>query len=139
MPTHQRNHLIVPGPYLRGVLKLDAGLSAVTTLLLTAGASTLAAATGAPATLLFAIGVALVPWVAFLLWVATRSAVPAALVWAVIGLNAAWALNCVLVALGFGLALTPAGVGFAALQAAGTALLAGLEWLGLRRSAPLPA
>jgi hypothetical protein len=137
------SHPIVPGPFLRAVLKLDAGLSAATALLFTAGGTALAAATGAPATLLLAIGLALVPWVALLLWVATRPAVPAALVWLVIGLNAVWALDCALVALGFGagfgLVPTAAGVGFAAAQATGTALLAAFEWVGLRRSAPLAA
>jgi hypothetical protein len=136
-------HPIVPGPFLRAVLKLDAGLSAATALLFAVGGAALAAATSLPATALFVVGLALIPWVAFLLWVATRPALPAALVWVVIGLNAVWALDCALVALGvgvgFGFAPTAAGVGCAAAQAAGTALLAAFEWVGLRRSAPLAA
>jgi hypothetical protein len=130
---------IVPGPFLRVVLKLDAALSAGTVLLFTAGGAALAAATGLPATALFVVGLALIPWVAFLLWVATRPALPAAMVWVVIGLNAVWVADCALVALGFALAPTATGVAFAAMQAAGTALLAMLEWAGLRRSAPLAA
>jgi hypothetical protein len=134
------NHApIVPGPFLRAVLKLDAALSAGTVLLFTAGGSALAAAAGLPAATLFVVGLALIPWVAFLLWIATRPALPAAMVWAVIGPNAVWAAGCALVAFGFALAPTAAGIGFAAMQAAGTALLAALEWAGLRRSAPLAA
>ena len=129
------NPLIQPGAFLRQVLKADALLSAATAAAMTLGATVLAPITGLPASLLIVVGLALIPWVAFLLWVATRPAVPAAAVWAVIVLNLVWVVDCALVAFGLAFAPTTWGVGFAAVNALGTLLLADLEYIGLRRSA----
>lgn len=131
--------LIQPGQFLHNVLKVDALLSAATVVAMTLGAGVLASATGLPAAVLVLVGLALVPWVAFLLWVATRPAVPAGAVRAVIALNAAAAAGCALLAIGGGFGLTPLGVGFVAVNAVGALLLADLEYMGLRRSAPARA
>jgi hypothetical protein len=128
------NQLIQPGAFLRQVLKLDALLSAATASAMILGAAVLAPITGLPASLLSVVGLALIPWVAFLLWVATRPTVPAAAVWAVIVLNLVWVVDCALVAFGVGFTPTAWGVGFAAANALGTLLLADLEYVGLRRS-----
>jgi hypothetical protein len=128
--------LIQPSQFLRNVLKADALLSAATAVTMTLGASVLAPATGLPHTLLTIVGVALIPWVAFLLWVATRRVVPAAAVWTVIGLNLVGAVDCALVAFGVGFNPTALGVGFAAVNGLGALLLADLEYMGLRRSTP---
>jgi hypothetical protein len=128
---------IEPSVWLRNVLKADALLSTATLAGMTLGAAALAAATGLPQALLVAVGIGLIPWVAFLLWVATRPAGPAAAVWAVIVLNLVWAVDGALVAFGVGFAPTALGVGFAAFSALGTLLLAELQFVGLRRSLPL--
>jgi hypothetical protein len=128
--------IIPTGTFLRNALKLDAALSTVMLAGMTVGAATLAPATGLPQGLLVAVGVGLIPWVAFLLWMATRPAVPAAAVWGVIVLNLAWVVACVAVAFGLGFEPTTMGVGFAAVTALGTLLLAELQFVGLRRSTP---
>ena len=129
------NQLIQPGAFLRQVLKADALLSAATAAAMTLGASVMAPITGLPASLLVVVGLALIPWVAFLLWVATRHTVPVAAVWAVIVLNLVWVVDCVLVAFGVGFTPTTWGAAFAGANALGTLLLADLEYIGLRRSA----
>jgi len=129
------NPLIQPGAFLRQVLKADALLSAATAAAMLLGAAVLAPITGLPASLLSVVGLGLIPWVAFLLWVATRPTVPAASVWLVIVLNLVWVVDCALVAFGVGFKPTAWGVGFAVANALGTLLLADLEYVGLRRSA----
>lgn len=121
-------------PFLRNVLRVDALLSGLTALALMADAEPLAAWTGLPAGALRGIGVALVPWTALLAWLASRAVVPGAAVGTVIALNFVWALDCALAA--FGVLGAPAGPGVAllAVQAAGTVVLAELEWMGLRRA-----
>lgn len=128
------NRTIRPSNFLRQVLKVDALLSAATAAAMTFGASVLAPATGLPQALLVVAGAALVPWVAYLLWVATRPAVPVAAVWLVIGLNLLWAVDCTLLALGVGFEPTAIGVAFAVAQAVGVMVLAELQFVGLRRS-----
>lgn len=129
------NRTIRPSNFLRQVLKADALLSAATAAAMILGASALAPATGLPQTLLVVIGVALVPWVAFLLWAATRPVVPVAAVWLVIGLNLLWAVDGTLLAFGVGFEPTAVGVSFAVAQAVGVLVLAELEFVGLKRSA----
>jgi hypothetical protein len=122
-------------PFLRQVLRVDAMLSGLTALALIADAAPLSTWTGLPPGALQAIGAALVPWTALLVWLASRAVVSSAAVGAVIALNFVWALDCALAAFGaFG---APAGVGVAvfAVQAFGTVVVAELEWLGLRRAA----
>ncbi len=125
--------IIQPSTFLRNALKFDAALSTVALAGMTLGASMLAPATGLPQGLMVAVGVGLIPWVAFLLWVATRPVVPAAAVWAVIVLNLVWVVDCVAVTFGLGFDPTAVGEGFAVVNALGTLLLAELEFVGLRR------
>jgi hypothetical protein len=125
-------------PFLRNALRADAVLSGATALALMADADPLAAWTGLPPGLMRAIGVALIPWVGLLAWLASRRAVSAVAVAGVIGLNLIWALDCVLAAFGLlGAAPGGFGVGVLAVQAVGTVVLAELEWLGLRRAGPV--
>jgi hypothetical protein len=125
-------------PFLGNVLRIDAALSGLTALALMADAQPLAAWTGLPAGLLQAIGLALVPWAALLAWLASRAAVPAVAIGSVIALNFVWTLDCALAA--FGVVGSPSNLGIAvlAVQAAGTVVLAELEWVGLRRAGRAP-
>ena len=129
---------IQPHALLRAALKADLVLSAATALSLLLGGEMLSRTTGLPEPLLFGVGLALLPWLALLAWVATRTRLPVALVWAVIVLNGVWAVDCTLVATGaMPLAdwqLTSAGIGFVIAQAVGVVLLALFEYLGLARS-----
>jgi hypothetical protein len=121
-------------PFLRRVLRVDAVLSALTAAVMLVDAEPLAAWTGLPAGLVQGLGAALVPWAALLAWLGSRATVARAAIGAVVALNFLWVLDCALLAFGaFG---SPQGLGIAvaAVQAAGTFVIAELEWMGLKRA-----
>lgn len=130
---------VVPSLFLRRVLWADAAVSAVVGLLMAAAAPWLESFTGLPVALLVSAGLALLPYAAYLVWLATRSAVPAGAVWVPIVLNAVWAVDCV----GWIAAGVPApgvlGIAFLAVQALTVLVFAELEFIGLRRAAPAAA
>ena len=88
---------------------------------------------GLDAIVLAAAGLGLLPCAAFIALVATRPTMPRAAVWAIIVLNALWVVGSVLLLTHGGLAPTALGYAFVLGQAAVVALLAELEYLGLRR------
>ncbi|MCO5120148.1 MAG: hypothetical protein M9951_11010 [Burkholderiaceae bacterium] len=115
---------------LRNVLGIDAITCLAMGLALIALAGPLGELFDLPARLLFFAGLILLPC-ATLMYAAARSAGPnRALAWTVILGNLAW----VLASLGIAVALAPASLGMAFLlaQAAVVAVLAGLEYRGLR-------
>jgi hypothetical protein len=112
---------------LRLVLWLDAATCVATGLLLSVLAGRLSELLGLPQALLFYAGLSLFPIAAFMAWTAQRPAAPA--VWLVIGGNALWVLGSLAV-----LALSPTAIGtaFVIAQAVAVAVLAELEYRGLR-------
>jgi len=118
--------------FLRRVLFADAATCAAMGALLTLDAAALAPLFALPAALLTYAGASLFPIAAFILWVATRTAIPPTGVWLVILGNAGWvAGSAVLLVMG----PTLIGAGFVVVQALGTAVLAALEYVGLRHAA----
>lgn len=122
-----------PDRFLRRVLALDAATCAATGLLLLAGGGFLERLLGLPATLLAAAGLALLPSAAFIAFVATRERMPRAGVWAIIVLNALWVVGSILLLVSGAVAPTALGAAFVLAQAAAVAILAELEYVGLRR------
>lgn len=121
-------------PFLRGVLRVDAVLSALTAAAMLLDAERLAGWTGLPPGLVLAVGAGLVPWAALLAWLAGRVAVARAAIGTVVALNFLWVIDCALVAFGaFG---SPQGLGIAVavVQAVGAFVVTELEWLGLKRA-----
>jgi len=127
---------IQPSSFLRRVLLADAGISAAVGALMAAGAGPLQRLTGLPATLLIPAGLALLPYAAYLVWAATRRALPRVAVWVPIVLNAIWAVDCAIVALGGAYAPSAQGMAFLAIQAVTVLAFAELEFIGLRRAQP---
>lgn len=129
---------IHPDLFLRRVLMADAGVSAAVGALMAAGAGPLQRLTGLPASLLIPAGLALLPYAAYLVWIATRRALPRVAVWLPIALNVLWAFECSWVA--FGGMFAPSGYGeaFLAVQVVTVLVFAELEFVGLRRAAPMP-
>lgn len=130
---------VVPNPFLRRVLWADAIVSAAVGLAMAGTAPWLGTLTYLPAELLMPAGLALLPYAAYLAWVATRPAVPPAAVWVPIVLNLVWAADCLwLIAAG---APRPGelGIAFLAIQVATVLVFAALEFGGLRRAAPAAA
>jgi hypothetical protein len=129
---------IHPSSFLRRVLLADAAVSAAVGALMALGAGALASLLGLPAPLLTIAGVALFPYAAYLVWLATRPAVPSAAVWVPIVLNVVWALDCVLVLFAAGLHPTGLGEAFVVVQIVTVLAFAELEFIGLRRALSLP-
>jgi hypothetical protein len=131
--------LIQPAPFLRQALLADAVTSAACAVLLIAAAGFLEGLLGLPAALLRGAGLMLLPFVAFLVVLASRENVPRAAVWAVIGANAFWAIESAILLVSGWVDPTPAGIAFVIAQAAVVALYAELQVVGLKRSAALAA
>jgi len=127
--------LVSLSPFLRRVLIADALVSAVAGLAMAAGASPMQELFALPSSLLLAAGLALFPWAAALLWLARERDVPRAAVWAVIVLNVLWIVESIWVALGGSFHPNALGEAFIAVQALMVAVLAELEFIGLKRSA----
>jgi hypothetical protein len=126
--------LVSVSPVLRRVLVADALISAAAGVLMALGAGVMRDLLALPAALLLAAGLALLPWAACLLWLARKPAVPAAAVWAVIVVNVAWVADSAWVALGGMFQPNALGQAFIAVQALAVAVLAELEFIGMRRS-----
>jgi hypothetical protein len=129
--------LIASPRFLPAVLWADAASCAGTGLLQLAAAPLWAAWFGLPASLLVASGWVLLAVAAFAAWLASRRSIPRAGVWLMVAGNVGWLLAC-LELLFSGAAGNLAGAAWVVLQALVVAVLAGCEWLALRRS-PRPA
>lgn len=128
---------IVPTLFLRRVWWADAVVSAVVGAAMAAAAGPIGELIGLPARLLAVAGLSLLPYAAFLAWLATRAAVPRAAAWAPVLLNIVWAVDCILLA---ALQAAPGAllIGFVAVQVVTVLTFAELEFSGIRR-APLTA
>ncbi|TAL26330.1 MAG: hypothetical protein EPO01_02175 [Aquabacterium sp.] len=122
---------------LRNVLLLDAGCTAVTGVLLSAGHPVLPGLLGLPPAFMLGTGLFCLAWAVGLGLLSRRPATSRALVRAIIAANLLWAVGSfVLLGLGW-LQPTSLGVAFVALQAAAVAVFAELQWWALKRgSAP---
>ena len=125
--------------FLRRVLWLDAATGVATGLLQVLLAAWLAPLLGLPEKLLLLTGWALFGYVALIALIATRPALPAALVWLLIVANGAWVLGCLALLFGGLLAPTLLGQGFIAIQAVTVGLLMELQWFGVRKAPAQPA
>ena len=121
-------------PFLRRVVLADAATSGVTGLLMMLGAGFLAELLGMPAALLDYAGLVLLPFAALVAYLATRESLWRSAVWAVIACNALWAADSVLLLLTGWIEANKLGVAFVIAQALVVAVLAELEYVGLRRS-----
>ena len=128
------NAPILPAPLLRQALLADAVTTAACAALLLGGAGFLDGILGLPAALLTGAGLVLVPFVALVAWLGTRARLPRPAVLAVIGLNALWALDSILLLVSGWVAPTAAGFAFVIAQGVVVAMYAELQVMGLRRS-----
>jgi hypothetical protein len=118
--------------FLRNVLWADAASCAVTALLHLFAGTTLAEGLGLSGSLLAASGLVLLAVVATAAYAATCEPIPRLPVWLLVAGNWLWAAAC-LVLLFSGAASTWLGQAYLVAQAAFVAVLAELEWIGLRR------
>jgi hypothetical protein len=123
-----------PSPLLRRALLTDATLTAIAGIALVLAAGPLGTFLELPAAVLRIAGVIFIPFAAFAGWLGTRSRVRRTLVFVVIALNALWAVESVLLLLSGWVETTLLGECFVGGQALIVAVLAEVEFLGLRRS-----
>lgn len=119
--------------FLRRVLILDAVSSAAMGALLLLALSPLTSLLGLPTDLLFFAGLSLLPFAAFVGWLATRELPPRVGIWAVIVLNAFWAVDSLLLLVAGWFEPTLLGAVFVVFQAVLVGLFGALELAGLRR------
>jgi hypothetical protein len=120
--------------FLRNVLLVDAATCVVSGLLTTIAANPVANLTGLPAELLGSAGLSLFPIAAFIAFVATRQPACPIGVWLVILGNIGWVVGCLGLLLGAFASPTAFGMAFVSAQAIAVAVLAELEFTGLRHS-----
>jgi hypothetical protein len=117
--------------FLRHVLWADAVTSGATGLAMIAGAGVLERLLGLPSALMREGGIILVPFAVFVAVVASRPQISRGAVWMVIAANAAWVIGSFGLIVG-GVATSTLGYGFVIAQALAVAILAELEYAGLR-------
>lgn len=123
--------------FLRRVLTLDAVTSGAMGALLVLAQAPLSSLLGLSSSLLFWAGLSLLPFAAFVGWLAKRELPPRAGVWAVVLINALWVIDSfVLLATGWP-DLTLLGKVFVVFQAVAVAVFAELQFFGLRRGSRL--
>ena len=126
-------------PFLRRALLLDAAISGATGVLLILDAGLLQRVLGLPSTLLHYAGLALIPFAALLVHLARRERLSSSSVRAVIAGNAAWVVASLAVLLAGWIEPNRLGTAFVVAQALAVAVLAEIEYAGLRRSAAIVA
>lgn len=125
--------------FLRRVLWLDAATCLATGALMTIAAAPLATLLHLPQGLLFFAGASLFPVAAFIAFVASRHVIPSAGVWLVIIGNALWTMASLALLTDQRITPNAMGIAFILVQATAVAILAELEYAGLRRSANIVA
>ena len=123
---------------LRTVFTFDAIASGAMALVLLVGFRPLGDVLDLPEPLLLGAGLILVPWVAFLAWMARQKSIDQALTRVVIAVNAAWVVASIAVTLGAGVDPNGWGVAFVAAQAVAVAALAVLQASRLGEASPAP-
>jgi hypothetical protein len=120
--------------FLRIVLLIDAATCVATGILMTLGADIVAGLTAMPASLLLYAGLSLFPVAIFIGLVGTRETLAPPAVWVVIVGNALWVAGSALLLFGGMIAPNAWGYVFIGAQAAAVAVLAELEYFGLRQT-----
>lgn len=124
---------------LRRVLLVDAVTSGAMGLAMVAFAELFAELLQLPLDLVSQAGIVLLPFAAFVGFVASRSEPARLAVWAIIALNIVWVVESIVLLFTGWVAPNALGYAFVIGQAAVVLALADFEYLGLKRSAPVAA
>ncbi len=122
---------------LRLALKLDAAVSGAFGVLILAAGSMIEDMLGAPLALLWSAGLFTVVYAVFVWTAASGAGVSRPAAWSVVAGNLLWVLGSVVVVAAGWFPLTALGTAFVLAQAAVVALLADLQFFGLRRARPV--
>jgi hypothetical protein len=121
-------------PFLQRALLADALISGATGLLMFLGAGFLTGLLALPEPLLRYAGLALLPFAAFVAFVATRERLNRMLVWDVIILNALWTIGSIVLLVSGWVAPNMLGAAFVIFQAVVVGVFAELQFIGVRRT-----
>lgn len=125
--------------FLRNVLRADALSCVACGLLQVVFTGQMAQLLGLPQALLAYTGEFLLVYAAVVAFVSTRDPLPWPLVWLLLAGNLGWAIACALLLVSGRVAPSMLGTAYVVVQALTVAVLAELQYFGLRRSAPQPA
>jgi uncharacterized membrane protein len=125
--------------FLRNVLRADALSCVACGVLQVVFTSQMAQLLGLPEALLAYTGEFLLVYAAVVAFISTRDPLPRPLVWLLLAGNLGWAIACALLLLSGRVAPSMLGTAYVVAQALTVAVLAELQFFGLRRSAPQPA
>lgn len=120
-------------PFLRNVLAVDAAMSLAAGAVSVLGAGLLAPLLGLPQPLLFWAGLFLLPWSAFLFALSRRAELSRLLLIDVIAINGLWVVASVAILVAGLVTPNVLGIAFLLVQATAVAVLAELQFMGLRR------
>jgi hypothetical protein len=124
----------VRSTFLRTVIALDAAACGVMGAAFAFDAGWLAGPLGLSPALMQPVGLFLIPYAALLAWLATRPALPRAVVWILVGFNIVWAIESfALLALGWAQPTT-LGLAVVVVQAIAALIVADLQYLAVRKS-----
>ena len=118
---------------LRRALLLDAAASGAMGVLFLLAAASLAGLLGLPVALVRYVGAFLIPFAAALLWIATRSNVPAAVIRIIVVGNVLWVAASVFLLVSGVVNPSPLGEAVVLAQAAAVLVFAFLEYAGLTK------
>jgi hypothetical protein len=127
--------MIHPSLFLRRALQADAIFSGVAALMFVFGASLFASLTNLPEVFLRNTGFVLVIYAALVGYLGTRPTMAKAAVWAVIAVNAIWAVDSIALLASGLLSPNLFGQALIVMQAVAVGVFAELQFIGLRRSA----
>lgn len=119
--------------FLRQWLTVDAIVSGATGIAMLLLATPLESLLGVPAALLRYAGLSLLPFVAFVGYLATREQISRSVVWVVIACNAMWTIDSVVLLFTSWVDPTLLGYVFIVGQALIVAVFAEMQYVGLRR------
>jgi hypothetical protein len=121
--------------FLRRVLTIDAVFSGVSGIAMIAFAAAFANLLQLPVELISEAGIVLVPFAAFVGFVASRREPARLPVWAIIAINIVWAVDSIVLLFSGWVAPNALGYAVVIAQAVGVLVLADLEYMGMKRSA----
>ncbi|MCF2524331.1 hypothetical protein [Bradyrhizobium sp. G127] len=127
--------MIHPSLFLRRALQADAIFSGVAALMFVIGASLFASLTNLPEAFLRNTGFVLVIYAALVGYLGTRPTMAKAAVWAVIAINAVWAIDSIALLASGWMSPNLFGQALIVMQAIAVGVFAELQFIGLRRSA----
>lgn len=125
---------LVQSTFLRRLIAADAVACLVSGAAMVFAGAALEPLTGLSPALLQPAGAFLLGWSVLLAVLATRPALPRAVVWALIAVNVAWTLESVMVLVMGWATPTPVGYALVVVQALAVAGLAELQVLSMRRA-----